>query len=61
MLDTKIKISLDAMGGDRGCEIVVPAAIAALAKYPELSLVLVGDQEALHQQLNQYSTADSND
>lgn len=58
MLDTKIKISLDAMGGDRGCEVVVPAAIAAIKKYPELHLVLVGDQEALLQQLNKYPSAD---
>ena len=42
-----IKISLDAMGGDKGPHIVVPAAALALQRHPHLHLVLVGHKEAL--------------
>lgn len=42
-----IKISIDAMGGDFGPDVTVPAAFIALAKNPELELVLVGDNKIL--------------
>lgn len=35
------------MGGDHGPCVVVPAAISALRRHPELSLLLLGDEEAL--------------
>ncbi len=37
-------ISIDAMGGDFGPEVTVPAAAQALARHPTLELVLVGDE-----------------
>jgi len=37
-------ISLDAMSGDRGAEIVVRAAKATLDKYSKVELILVGDK-----------------
>jgi glycerol-3-phosphate acyltransferase PlsX len=40
-------IALDAMGGDKGARIVVPAAIKALKKHPDLSIILVGDERRL--------------
>ena len=40
-------IALDSMGGDFGPQIVVPAAISALKKHPDLTLILVGDQEKI--------------
>lgn len=40
-------ISLDAMSGDLGAEVVVRAANACLQKYTNLKLILVGDQAAL--------------
>jgi len=40
-------IALDAMGGDHGPEVVVPAAIDALERYPSLRLVLVGNEGIL--------------
>ncbi len=43
----KITIALDAMGGDTGAEVVVPAALHALAADPQLCLILVGDAETL--------------
>jgi len=39
------------MGGDFGVSIVVPAALDALSKYENLSLILVGDEEAIKQEL----------
>jgi glycerol-3-phosphate acyltransferase PlsX len=40
-------ISLDAMSGDLGAEVVVRAADAALRKHTSLELVLVGDRDEL--------------
>ena len=44
-------IALDAMGGDFGPSIVVPAALAALSRHKNLSLVLVGQQDAIESAL----------
>jgi glycerol-3-phosphate acyltransferase PlsX len=40
-------IALDAMGGDYGPKVVVPAALDSLDKNPQLSLILVGDEAVL--------------
>lgn len=40
-------IAIDAMGGDFGPEITVPAAISALTLHPQLKLILVGDSASL--------------
>jgi glycerol-3-phosphate acyltransferase PlsX len=39
------------MGGDKGAQVTIPAALRALAEYPELHLILVGDQSQLSQAL----------
>ena len=44
-------VALDAMGGDHGPSVVVPAALAVLAELDELKLVLVGDQGVLESEL----------
>lgn len=44
----KITISVDAMGGDYGPSVTVPAALRLLAKYPSVELILVGNQETLN-------------
>ena len=44
-------IALDAMGGDFGPEVVVPAALSALSKNEDLRLILVGDKEKIESQL----------
>ena len=41
-MSRKVTIALDAMGGDRGPEAVVPAALATLEKDDSVSLILVG-------------------
>lgn len=44
---TKSVISLDAMSGDLGAEVVVRAARACLERHPNLELILVGNAEQL--------------
>ncbi|MDX1608761.1 MAG: phosphate acyltransferase PlsX [Halofilum sp. (in: g-proteobacteria)] len=46
-----ITIALDAMGGDHGPGVVVPAALRALSRHPQLKLILVGDESALREVL----------
>ena len=50
-MNTESTIALDCMGGDFGITVVVPAALKALAKYPELSVILVGDEAAIDAEL----------
>lgn len=47
MTNNSITISLDAMGGDFGPSVVVPAAVRALEQHPSLTLILVGNEEHL--------------
>jgi phosphate acyltransferase len=42
-----ITIAIDAMGGDFGPEVTVPAALQILRQYENLSLILVGNSELL--------------
>jgi glycerol-3-phosphate acyltransferase PlsX len=46
-----ITIAVDAMGGDHGPSVVVPAALQMLAKHKMLHLILVGDKAALQKEL----------
>ena len=46
-----ITIALDAMGGDHGPSVVVPAALAAVERLGRLEAVLVGDSERLEAEL----------
>ncbi|MGI9304394.1 MAG: phosphate acyltransferase PlsX [Gammaproteobacteria bacterium] len=54
-----ITIALDAMGGDHGAEVIVPAALAALERYDDIALVLVGDFDRLNAHLNATNKARS--
>lgn len=49
-------IALDAMGGDFGPQVVVPAALAVLRDDRDVRLVLVGDQGQIDAQLTDAST-----
>ena len=44
-------IAIDAMGGDFGPEVTVPAALSVLAAHPQLKLILVGDSPSLERVL----------
>ncbi len=39
-----VTISLDAMGGDFGPEIVIPGAAKALERYPDIKFIIYGDE-----------------
>src|SRR5271166_3144689 len=44
---TDIRIALDAMGGDHGPAVVLPAAAIALERRPDVRFLLYGDQKAI--------------
>ena len=46
-MNKTVTIALDAMGGDHGVSVTVPAALTMLAKHVDLRLILVGREDAL--------------
>ena len=53
-MSTPLKISLDAMGGDKGPEVVIAGAHRSLTRYPAIEYLLFGDQEKLVPELKKY-------
>jgi glycerol-3-phosphate acyltransferase PlsX len=49
-----VTIALDAMGGDHGPSVVVPAAALALIRHPDMRFVLVGDVASIDAELKDY-------
>jgi glycerol-3-phosphate acyltransferase PlsX len=47
-----ITLSVDAMGGDHGVKVTVPAVIEALKTFKDLRIILVGDEVAIREQLS---------
>ncbi len=47
-----VTIAVDAMGGDHGVSVVVPAAIDVLVSLPDVRLVLVGDQTVIGHEID---------
>jgi len=58
-MDSHYRISLDAMGGDHGLSVTVPAALESLERYPDISLILVGDEAQIKDQLQQLGAQDN--
>lgn len=54
-----ITIVIDAMGGDHGPHVTVPAALAALKQDNQLNIVLVGLQDAIQAELKALKTTTS--
>ncbi len=48
---TQVTLAVDAMGGDRGLAVTVPAVARILERHRQLRVVLTGDQAALEQAL----------
>ena len=48
-----VTVAIDCMGGDRGAEVTVPAALEFLKSDPGVTLILVGLSEAIDAQLRQ--------
>ena len=42
-----VTVAVDAMGGDHGLNVVIPAAIEALQRHPNLHLILVGQRDQI--------------
>ncbi|TVQ85373.1 MAG: phosphate acyltransferase PlsX [Chromatiaceae bacterium] len=52
-MGTRLTIALDAMGGDHGPSVVVPAALGFLRQRPDAELILVGREEAIQPHLKE--------
>lgn len=46
------------MGGDHGPKVVIPAAVSALKSHPNVTFVLVGDEDVIRQHLEQNGVQD---
>src|SRR5205085_11297767 len=47
----KVRIALDAMGGDVGASVVIPGAAISLARHPDTEFLLFGDRALIEPQL----------
>ena len=50
-MNETFSIALDAMGGDHGPSVVVPAALQVLRESPRMNVILVGDENLLKKEL----------
>src|SRR6201993_5286910 len=50
----KVRIALDAMGGDVGASVVVPGAANSLSRHPDSEFLLVGKRELIEPELERY-------
>jgi phosphate acyltransferase len=53
----EITLSIDAMGGDHGPHVTVPAALKALAEDAQLNIVLVGLEDAIQAELKAHKAS----
>jgi glycerol-3-phosphate acyltransferase PlsX len=51
LMPHRVRIALDAMGGDHGVSVVIPGAAEALLRHPDMEFVLFGDRAAIEPQL----------
>jgi glycerol-3-phosphate acyltransferase PlsX len=54
-----VTIALDAMGGDIGCDVVVPAAAHTINTHPDINIILVGDTAVVQPVLDRQAGVDS--
>jgi len=53
----EVKVAIDCMGGDHGAHVTVPAALNAVRGDPEVSVILVGRQDAIEPELKRHGAA----
>jgi len=53
-MSEKIRISLDAMGGDYGVDVVLPGADLVLQRCPNIEFLLFGDAKLIEPMLEEY-------
>jgi len=58
-MSNEIAIALDAMGGDTGLDVVVPAAITSANQHPDVKFILVGDEAKLKPAITAAGAADN--
>ncbi|GFO82077.1 phosphate acyltransferase PlsX [Methyloceanibacter sp.] len=49
-----VTIALDAMGGDHGPSVVIPAAAIALVRHPNMRFIMVGDRDQIAAELKNH-------
>ncbi|MCZ6766170.1 MAG: phosphate acyltransferase PlsX [bacterium] len=55
-----MRIAVDAMGGDRGPDIIAQAAVNVARSYPDSTILLIGDREAIEKVLARSANRPSN-
>src|SRR3981189_1307930 len=50
----KVRIALDAMGGDVGASVVIPGAAISLTRHPDSEFLLFGDRALIDPQLDKH-------
>lgn len=53
-MPSKVRIALDAMGGDFGAAVVIPGAAISLARHREIEFLLVGDRAKIEPELDKH-------
>ncbi|MBR0788993.1 phosphate acyltransferase PlsX [Bradyrhizobium manausense] len=53
-MPSKVRIALDAMGGDAGAAVVIPGAAISLAKHRDTEFLLVGDRARIGPELDRH-------
>lgn len=53
-MPSKVRIALDAMGGDVGAPVVIPGAAISLGRHPETEFLLVGDRARIEPELDRH-------
>lgn len=55
----RVTIAIDAMGGDHGPSVIVPASLQALRNNQNLHLILVGDETLVQQEIDKHKSYDA--
>ncbi|MDN4989039.1 phosphate acyltransferase PlsX [Bradyrhizobium arachidis] len=53
-MPSKVRIALDAMGGDDGAAVVIPGAAISLARHRDIEFLLVGDRARIEPELDRH-------
>src|SRR5258707_2214106 len=53
-MPSKVRIALDAMGGDVGAPVVIPGAAISLGRHRETEFLLVGDRARIEPELDRF-------
>jgi phosphate acyltransferase len=56
----KVRIALDAMGGDVGASVVIPGAAISLTRHPDTEFLLFGDRAVIEEQLAKHPSLKAN-